>query len=34
MLENTDSYHIDKTSYERLFGEKALREAYWKFYTE
>lgn len=34
MLENTDSYHIDKTSYERLFGEKALRDAYWKFYTE
>lgn len=34
MLENTDSYHIDKTSYERLFGEKALSDAYWKFYTE
>lgn len=34
MLENIDSYHIDKTSYERLFGEKTLRDAYWNFYTE
>ena len=34
MVENVDTSHIDNTGYERLFGEKALIDSYWKLYTE